>query len=114
MGIVLSPSDAIPYFVYFVPFYYKFLNAVCSLLPVPRRPVSRLVSFLFAHERAVFSVAVPAFALKVIDAGGEVEPDDSILRGSVFAPAAPLDRELSCLRCRPSGQVRSAKAGNRK
>ena len=55
------------------------------LLPVPRVHPS-LVRFLLAHERAVFGVAVPAFALEVIDAGRKVEPDDGILGAVLLRP----------------------------
>jgi len=47
-------------------------------LPVARGPIPFLVGGLLAHELAVLCAPEIAFALKVIDMGWDVDPDDPI------------------------------------
>ncbi len=48
---------------------------IFASLPILRRPVSVSDGFLLADISSIFSVAIPAFALVVIDTGIKIQPD---------------------------------------
>ena len=61
--------------------------APLHLLPIPGRPVTSSIGLTLADEGAMLGAPVPSLAIKMINAGGGVQPDYVIVRTVLMGDA---------------------------